>query len=65
MEHKYKEGEMVFAIVAPDVMLIVRRYVDDIYYCRLKTDMNARELVYFERELSSGGNHTTNFLNVR
>jgi hypothetical protein len=53
MKNKYKEGETVFATVDPDTKLIVRRYVDDIYYCKLKADPYARELVYFERELSS------------
>jgi len=53
MKNKYKEGQTVFAIADPDVELIVRRYVDGIYYCKLKADINARELVYFERELSS------------
>jgi len=50
-ENKYKEGETVYALVAPSVVLVVRRYIRDIYYCRLKTDPEAKELVYFEREL--------------
>jgi hypothetical protein len=45
MENKYKEGEEVY--------LIVRRYVDRIYYCKIKKDLKLKELVYFERELMS------------
>ena len=51
MENKYKEGEIVFASVHPEVLLTVRRYVDRIYFCRLKNSDNGKDLVYFEREL--------------
>lgn len=51
MENKYKEGEMVCAKVAPSLKLMVRRYVDRIYYCKVLEDPGRKELVYFEREL--------------
>jgi len=51
MENKYKEGEEVYAIVDPSLTLIIRRYVDRIYYCKIKKDPTLKELVYFEREL--------------
>ena len=53
MENKYKEGEEVYAKVNPSLKLIVRRYVDRIYYCKIKKDPTLKELVYFERELMS------------
>lgn len=54
-ENKYQEGQEVFAIAFPDQKLVVRRYVARIYYCIVKDDTNHKELVYFERELRSGG----------
>ena len=51
MENKYKEGELVFALEHPEVMLTVRRYVDKIYYCRVKDSDNEKDRVYVEREL--------------
>lgn len=53
MENKYKEGEEVYAKVNPSRKLIVRRYVDRIYYCKIKKDPTLKEVVYFERELMS------------
>ena len=53
MENKYKEGEEVYAKVNPSLKLIVRRYVDRIYYCKIKKNPMLKELVYFERELMS------------
>jgi hypothetical protein len=51
MENKYKEGEFVFAKTNPALKLIIRRYVDRIYYCKVSEDPDRKELVYFEREL--------------
>ena len=53
MENKYKEGEEVYAKVNPSLKLIIRRYVDRIYYCKIKEDPTRKELVYFEREIMS------------
>ncbi len=53
MNYKFKEGETVFAIVKPEEKLIIRRYVDRIYYCQLKEHPEQKELVYFERELTN------------
>jgi hypothetical protein len=53
-KNKFKKGEVVFAKVAPTIKLVVRRYVDRIYYCIVQ-DINVhKELVYFERELMGG-----------
>ena len=51
MENKYKEGQIVYSIEYPTLPLIVRRYVDRIYYCKVKNDPTRKELVYFERQL--------------
>ena len=54
MENKYKEGQVVYAKVAPSLKLVIRRYVDRIYYCKIQDDSDRKELVYFERELMDG-----------
>ena len=51
MENKYKEGDVVYAKVNPLLKLIVRRYLNGIYFCKIQQDLTAKELVYFEREL--------------
>lgn len=53
MENKYKVGQMVIATANPNTLLVVRRYVDRIYYCRIKDSENEKDLVYFERELEA------------
>jgi len=51
MENIFKVGDVVRAKVNPTVLLVVRRYVDRIYYCRIQQNPTQKELVYFEREL--------------
>ncbi len=53
MENKYKEGQIVYSKTEPNLKLMVRRYVSRIYYCKIVEDPTRKELVYFERELSS------------
>ena len=55
MEIKFKERESVCAIIAPEVALVVRRYVDRVYYCKIISDPEHRDLIYFERELQAAG----------
>jgi hypothetical protein len=50
-EHKYNEGDIVWALEAPNVKLVVRRYIDKIYYCKVHAGIEKQEKVYFEREL--------------
>ena len=59
MENKYKEGEIIYAKVDPELKLIVRRYVDRIYYCKIQDEPERKELVYFEREILSDENRIT------
>jgi hypothetical protein len=51
MENTFKEGDVVCAKENPTLKLVIRRYVDRIYYCKVQADPAAKELVYFEREL--------------
>lgn len=53
MDNKYQEGQEVFTIKTPSERLVIRRYVDRIYYCRFPDDPERKELALFERELSS------------
>ncbi len=50
-ENKFKEGEVVQAKVNPTQNLVIRRYVDRIYYCKIQENPGHKELVFFEREL--------------
>jgi hypothetical protein len=50
-DNKFMEGSEVFAKANPTIALIVRRYLNKIYYCKVKEDPNQEEQVYFEREI--------------
>jgi len=50
-EHRFNPGEVVYAKEAPGTALTVRRYVDRIYYCKVRDDDQEKERVYFDREL--------------
>jgi hypothetical protein len=52
MENRFKEGQKVIAVKDPNTVLIVRRYVDKVYYCQVKGSEGAKDLVYFDRELA-------------
>jgi hypothetical protein len=54
IKNNFKEGEVVYAKVAPTIKLVVKRYVDRIYYCIVQDINFHKELVYFERELMDG-----------
>lgn len=54
MADKYKAGDRVHAKANPNMPLVVRRFLDQIYYCRKAGDPDGKDLVFFERELSSG-----------
>lgn len=51
MVNVHKEGDSVYAKVDPTVELTVRRFIKDIYYCQIKGNEEAKDLVYFEHEL--------------
>jgi hypothetical protein len=58
MDNKFKTGEIVYAKSEPGIKLIVKRHIDRIYYCQVHNDPNARERVYFERELADASEMT-------
>lgn len=45
------EGDVVYAKVIPTLKLKIRRYTDQVYYFEPLDDPEAREQVYYEREL--------------
>jgi hypothetical protein len=47
----FKIGETVYEKTNPNVELIVRRYVDRIYFCQFADNLTKAELVLFEREV--------------
>ncbi|MEQ9302881.1 MAG: hypothetical protein RJQ14_03125 [Marinoscillum sp.] len=58
VQNKFVAGDVVYAKVNPAQQLIIRRYIDQVYYCRIPDKPDARELVYFERELVESTPHT-------
>jgi hypothetical protein len=52
-QNKYKEGEVVRAVIDPNRKLIITRYLDRIYYCQLEQNPERKNLAYFERELEA------------
>lgn len=50
-ENKYAEGQYVHAIDSPHIKLIIRRYLDRIYYCKIVEFPEHDDLVYFERQI--------------
>ncbi len=51
IQNKYNPGDVVYAKVNPTLSLVIRRYIDQVYYCKVQGDPDRNELVYFEREL--------------
>lgn len=50
-ENRFRAGEVVCAHENPKLKLVIRRYVDRIYYCKIHQYPARKELVYFDREL--------------
>jgi hypothetical protein len=51
VQNKYEPGDIIYAKNNPDQKLVVRRYLDKIYYCKVVTDPDRKDLVFFEREI--------------
>ncbi len=51
VQNNYKSGDIVAAKSNPELKLVIRRYIDQIYYCKVKDDRERKELAYYEREL--------------
>lgn len=50
-DNKYKVGDTVYAKATPDIKLNVRRYIKRIYYCTSVDHPEAKDQVFFEREI--------------
>lgn len=50
-KNNYNAGDTVYAKSNPKLKLVVRRYIDQVYYCKVEKDPEQKERVYFEREL--------------
>jgi hypothetical protein len=50
-DNAYKIGTFIQAKESPDRKLLIEAYQQRIYYCSVVDQPNARQLVYFEREL--------------
>lgn len=53
MENKFKAGDTVYALEDRDIKLLVKRYVDRIYYCEELDPSGTALRAFFERELTS------------
>jgi heat shock protein HspQ len=51
VQNKYNVGDVVSAKASPSLGLVISRYKDQVYYCKVQEDPERKELVYFEREL--------------
>ncbi|MEO9871985.1 hypothetical protein [Ekhidna sp.] len=49
----YKEGDTVSPRSNLALRLIIRRYVDRIYYCRNPENPSGKEFAFFEREITT------------
>ena len=50
-DNLYKEGTIVFAKVAPELKLVIRKYRQRIYYCAELEHPDQNDYAYFEKEL--------------
>ena len=48
---KYANGSEVYALVNPSLKLVIRRYIDRIYFCKEQDNPDRKELAYYEREI--------------
>ena len=51
VQNKYNAGDTIYAKEDPSEKLVIRRYIDKVYYCRVQARPESKELVYFEREI--------------
>lgn len=51
MENTFEADEKVVAKINPEEVLVVRRYLNRIYYCRVSGSADINDKVFYEREL--------------
>ena len=56
MENQFKPGDIVYAKKPTDLKLVVRRFVDKVYHCRVYNHPESREMTYSENELRASTN---------
>ena len=54
MDTKFKSGDFVYALEERNLKLIVKRYVDKIYFCEEANEAGTGLRAYFEREEHQG-----------
>jgi hypothetical protein len=52
-DNRFPLGTIVYANENPTLKLVIRSYYNRIYYCGVSQDPSLKELVYYERELTS------------
>lgn len=52
-EQIFKEGETIHPKLNPALKMVIRRYMDRIYYCQDPEDPSRKEFAFFEREISA------------
>ena len=50
-DNLYPENSFIRAKVAPEIPLVIVKYLHQIYYCAVVDEPDRKQLVYFEREL--------------
>lgn len=48
----YAEGSIIYAKDKPGQQLIIRRYVNRIYFCKAVENPSQKDLIYFEKEIT-------------
>jgi hypothetical protein len=51
--NNFKKGEVVFERIRPNIKMVIITYANNLYYCKLAEFPHRKELVFFERELTS------------
>ncbi|MGB3466629.1 MAG: hypothetical protein WBA74_15215 [Cyclobacteriaceae bacterium] len=60
MENIFKIGDIVYAKIPKGLKLIVKRYVNQVYHCKVYNHPGNREITYVEDELKASTNPAEN-----
>lgn len=58
MDNIYQEGTTITAKARPETPLIIKRYLQRVYFCEVIGDPQHKMLAYFERELVTPMSHS-------
>ncbi|XOV91092.1 MAG: hypothetical protein ACFHWX_12870 [Bacteroidota bacterium] len=56
MRNRFQSGDIVYSKKAPKVKLMIRRYIDERYYCKVLNSPYSPELSFYERDLIASSN---------